>query len=233
MTSGHDRMGGCVLEEQECEFQELPIFSGVEADVIETFIRKVGGYVQQFQKGARIPYTHGSDPCIGIVLGGLIHVLLTDSSGCEVLGYELKDGALFGNVWAVVGTDVCSNMMLEMRKKTSVLWMPYRNLERAFGKPGRVQGIVARNMFAILSRMMFALLQQIEVLSQHTLRERLRLYLMHQGKAQKTRKVQVPGRVRLAKILGCNRSALTREIGRMEDEGVLACGGDWMELKHE
>ena len=77
------------------------------------------------------------------------------------------------------------------------------------------------------------LLQQIEVLSQHTLRERLRLYLMHQGKAQRTRKVQVPGRVRLAKVLGCNRSALTREIGRMEDEGVLACGGDWMELKNE
>ena len=53
---------GGVLEEQECEFQELPIFSGVEADAIEAFIRKVGGYVQQFQKGARIPYTHGSDP---------------------------------------------------------------------------------------------------------------------------------------------------------------------------
>ena len=221
------------MEEQEYEFQGLPIFSGVDEDAIESFIRDVGGYVQQFRKGARLPYTHGSDPCIGIVLDGLIQVLLTDSSGCEVLGYELKDGALFGNVWAVVGTDVCSNMMLEMRRKTTVLWLPYRDLERAFGKPGRVKGVVAKNLFSILSRMMFSLLQQIEVLSQYTLRERLRLYLLHQGKAQKTRKVQVPGRVRLAKILGCNRSALTREVGRMEDEGILVCGDKWMELKEE
>ena len=52
-----------------------------------------------------------------------------------------------------------------------------------------------------------------------------------QEKAQGAHRVQVPGRVQLAKVLECNRSALTREIGRMEDEGILVCGDGWMELK--
>ena len=40
----------------------------------------------------------------------------------------------------------------------------------------------------------------------------------------------MPGRVQLAKELECNRSALTREISAMRNEGMLACGADWMQL---
>lgn len=45
--------------------------------------------------------------------------------------------------------------------------------------------------------------------------------------------VRVPGRVQLAKELECNRSALTREIGLMKEQGILACGPDWMQLNEE
>lgn len=222
-----------VLDEQKINFQGLPIFSGIDEDEASLFVRQVGGYVQTFSKKARIPYTHGEFPRIGIVLHGSVQVLLNDPFGNEVLGYELKAGSLFGNVWAVVGTDVCSSMMLEMRTKASILWLPYREMEKAYAETGGVQGAVARNLFAILSRMMFAMIQKIEVLSQHTVRGRLRLHLIHQAKAQGTRRVQVPGRVQLAKVLECNRSALTREIGRMEDEGMIVCGDGWMELREK
>ena len=220
-----------MLDEQEIDFQGLPIFSGIDEDEASLFVRQVGGYVQTFSKGARIPCTQGDRPRLGIVLRGSVQVLLNDPFGNEVLGYDLKKGSLFGNVWAVVGTDVCSSIMLEMRTMVSVLWLPYRELEKTYAETSGVQGPVARNLFAILSRMMFAMIQKIEVLSQHTVRGRLRLHLIQQEKAQGTRRVQVPGRVQLAKVLECNRSALTREIGRMEDEGVLVCGDSWMELK--
>ena len=216
---------------QEINFQGLPIFSGISEEEASLFVRQVGGYVQSFPKGNRISYTHGGNPRIGILLHGLVQVFLTDPFGHEVLGYELKDGALFGNVWAVVGTDVCSSMMLEMRNATTILWLPYRELEKAYEETGGIQGTVARNLFCIVTRMMFSMLQKIEVLSQHTVRGRLRLHLIQQEKAQGSHRVQVPGRVQLAKVLECNRSALTREIGHMEDEGVLVCGDGWMELK--
>ena len=219
------------MEEQEIDFQALPIFSGVDRGEAALFVRQVGGYVQSFLKGERISYTHGDTPRIGVVLEGIVQVLLTDPYGNEVLAYELKEGSLFGNVWAVVGTDVCSSVMLEMRTPASVLWLPYREMEKVCGETGGVHRLVARNLFSILSRMMFTMIQKIEVLSQHTLRGRLKLYLIQQEKAQGGHRVHVPGRVQLAKILECNRSALTREIGRMEDEGALTCGDGWMELK--
>ncbi|MBQ8698726.1 MAG: Crp/Fnr family transcriptional regulator, partial [Schwartzia sp.] len=120
------------MEEQGIDFQTLPIFSGVDREGAAQFVRQVGGYVQSFPKGERISYTHGDTPRIGIVLEGIVQVLLTDPYGNEVLAYELKDGALFGNVWAVVGTEVCSSMMLETRTSAAVLWLPYREVEKVY-----------------------------------------------------------------------------------------------------
>ena len=116
------------MEGQDIDFQGLPIFSGVSEADARDFVRQVGGYVQDFPKGTQIPYTHGESPRIGILLHGAVHVLLTDPFGNEVLGYELEDGALFGNMRAVVGADGCNNIMLEMRAKTAILWLPYREL---------------------------------------------------------------------------------------------------------
>jgi hypothetical protein len=62
------------------------------------------------------------------------------------------------------------------------------------------------------------------------LRERLILYLWYRGQRQGKARVQVPGRVQLAKELECNRSALTREISAMQAEGLLHTDEDWMEL---
>ena len=54
--------------------------------------------------------------------------------------------------------------------------------------------------------------------------------LLYKEQRKGKARVQVPGRVQLAKELECNRSALTREISAMQSEGLLKVGEDWMEL---
>lgn len=90
-----------------------------------------------------------------------------------------------------------------------------------------------RNLLVAFSRKNVLMMQKLEVLSQKTLRERLILYLLQRARHQRTMQVRVPGRVQLAKELECNRSALTREIGLMKEQGILACGPDWMQLNEE
>ena len=76
------------------------------------------------------------------------------------------------------------------------------------------------------------MMQKVELLTQKSLRERLILYLLQQEKQEHGEhgRIPVPGRIRLAKILECNRSALTREVRSMEENGLLICGEDWMQL---
>ena len=59
------------------------------------------------------------------------------------------------------------------------------------------------------------------------------LYLLQRERRQNSERVRVPGRVQLARELECNRSALTREISRMQEEGLVECGERWMQLNKE
>lgn len=217
--------------------EKLSIFRGLEPGDPEAFVKDMGGSIQRFLKKERIVYRHDDNPNLGVVVEGAVHIVLTDFAESEVLAYELQADALFGNVWAVAGTETYCGMSVDVRPKTVLLWLPYRSFlaagteKKQSARAERVYGIVRRNLLTILSRMMFVMIQKIEVLSQYTLRGRLRLYLFHQAKAQGTDRVKVPSRVELAKMLVCNRSALTREIGCMEDEGVLVCGDGWMQMK--
>ena len=46
-------------------------------------------------------------------------------------------------------------------------------------------------------------------------------------------RIEVPGRIQLARELECNRSALTREISLMQKDGLLTVGEGWMSFNHE
>ena len=55
---------------------------------------------------------------------------------------------------------------------------------------------------------------------------------MQRETQQEKDEVTVPGRLQFARELSCNRSALTREVRAMEDDGLLVTGEGWMRLDH-
>ena len=114
-----------------------------------------------------------------------------------------------------------------------VLWIPYRSLLVAGPKLGRIHGIVMKNLLEAFCNKNVLMLEKLKLLSQKSLRERIILYLLQKEKHQKTANVKVPRRMQLAKELECNRSALTREISLMKQEGLLICEDDYMCLKKD
>ena len=114
------------MGEEEVVLETLSIFRGLASGEPEAFIREMGGRIQRFAKKTRILYRHEDEPYIGVVAEGAVQVILTDRADREVIAYEVKKGALFGNVWAVIGTDVCSGMSVDVRPKSSLLWRTRR-----------------------------------------------------------------------------------------------------------
>lgn len=113
-----------------------------------------------------------------------------------------------------------------------MLWVTWRALITAGTRLGRIHGIVMKNLLEAFCRKNYLMTQQIEVLSQKTLRDRIILYLLQREQRQGTTRITVPGRTQLARELSCNRSALTREIATMEREGLVTMGDDWLALDH-
>lgn len=211
------------------DLQELPLFHGLKAEEVDQFIQAVDAQVQRYGKGVRILKTYARNDRIGILVEGSALVIAEDRLGNESVGHRLERGALFGSTTAIL-PKYSNPAGVESLTDVLVLWVPYQALIVAGPKLGRIHGIVMRNLLAAFCRKNVLMLQKMELLSQKTLRERLILYLLQRGDCQENDCVKVPGRVQLAKELECNRSALTREIGLMKDEGLLSCGPDWMKL---
>ena len=78
------------------------------------------------------------------------------------------------------------------------------------------------NMVRLIARKNRELMRKVEVVSKKTLREKILAYLSIQSQAQGSRTFELPlGRVEWAEYLNADRSALTRELAKMQAEGLI------------
>ena len=222
----------CRMQVDDLNLQELPLFHDLRMEEIEHFLQVTGAALKSYGKGERPLQIYRENTQIGVVIEGRLRVFTEDRSGNEVVGHGLSRGAMLGTNSAVLPGIGC-NSGVEALSPVLILWIPYRALLTVGTKLGRIHGLVMRNIMESLVNKNIRMLEKIELLSQKNLRERLIVYLLQQERQQGTAKVQVPGRVQLAKELECNRSALTREISLMVEGGLLRCGTDWMQLKKD
>ena len=211
------------------DLQELPLFRDISAAEVDRFIENTGAVIQRYERGSRFLKAYEANSNIGVIVEGEAQVLSEDRFGNEAISHNLERGAMLGSTSAIL-PKVPYTTNIEALTDVLVLWVPYRALLTAGPKLGRTHGIVMKNLLEAFCRKNLLMREKIELLSQKTLRERLILYLLQRERRQNREKVHVPGRVQLAKELECNRSALTREISAMRNEGMLACGADWMQL---
>ena len=214
------------------DVQNVPLFKGLSRSEIEKFVNFTGTTFKSYPRGERILEAFAPNANLGIIVTGEAQILSLDWLGNETVGHVIDSGALFGSVSAILGEDLIATSV-RLTTDATVMWIPYRSLLIAGPTLGRTHGVVMKNLLETFSRKNVLMMEKVELLSQKTLRERVILYLIQREKRQESEWVKVPGRVQLAKELECNRSALTREISQMQNEGLVEVDGRLMKLNKE
>ena len=214
------------------DIQTVPLFKGLSRIEIEKFVNFTGTTFKSYPRGERVLEAFASNANLGIIVTGEAQILSLDWLGNENVGHVIESGALFGSVSAILGEDLIATSV-RLTTESTIMWIPYRSLLIAGPTLGRTHGIVMKNLLETFSRKNVLMMQKVELLSQKTLRERVILYLIQREKRQESEWVKVPGRVQLAKELECNRSALTREISQMQNEGLVEVNGRTMKLNKD
>ena len=213
----------------DCHLEELSIFAGLKPEEVQSFVRHTAAVVKQYGRKDRLLEAYEENDQLGIIVQGTAQILTEDWLGNENVGHRLERGALVGVNSAILSAE-CSGSAVEAITPMQVMWIPYRALLVSGPRLGRIHGIVMKHILEALARKNLLMVEKMEVLSKKSLRERIIIYLLQREKRQKNEQVAVPGRVQLAKELDCNRSALTREIGLMQEEGLLETGPAWLRL---
>lgn len=130
-------------------------------------------------------------------------------------------GELFGETFAC-GLDQNANVSFSAATDAKVLFLTFSHIIHACSMACKFHHRLIENMVALIAAKNRQLMDKVDILSKRTLRDKISTYLMQEAEKKKSLLFEVPlGRVQLAEYLSANRSALTRELKAMQEDGLI------------
>lgn len=195
------------------------LFAGLSPDDVAAFLKEAPCRLSDFPRGAILLSQGDSVTAAGVLLSGKIKAYRLNRQGEENLQSVLGPGSMFGDM--LMATDRGkSPVTVEATESARVLFVPFDSIMAA---PGHFGDRMRVNLLHELSARYWALNRKVRYLSERSLRGRIALFLLDAATDQGGLTFTVPmTREAMASLLGVNRSALSRELSRMEKDGLLA-----------
>jgi len=158
---------------------------------------------------------------IGLILSGRLQIIREDAAGNRAIIAELNSGELFGESFVCAGEGE-SPVTVEVVTDCEVLFIPLQRILTPCTAACDFHNRLIANLLKIISKKNMVLNQKIDILSRRNMRDKLMAYFLLQIEGQKKNQFEIPfSRNELADYLCVDRSAMSRELGKMRDEGIL------------
>ena len=204
------------------EIGMLDLFHGISEKDLAGMMACLGGQIRTYDKGEFVSMEYDEMRWIHIVLSGTVHMIKHDVWGGETILSTSGKNQLFGETFAG-SDDPTSSVSFYSARKSRILSIPFHRVMHTCDLSCTFHHRVIENMVALIADKNKQLMEKLEVVSQKTLRKKILSYLSLQsqknhGKSEFT----IPlGRIELASYLNADRSALTRELNDMQEDGIL------------
>lgn len=203
------------------KLKNIPLFFDIKEEDFEALFLCVGAWVGRYAREEFISLDGDVTKSIGVVLSGRAEIIKEDVFGNRTVMSSLGEGDVFGEAF-VCGGHFAQTVSVQATRACEILFMPFENVMDMNSNRCAFRTTLVKNMVIMLSNKNLKLLEKLEVTTKHSLREKVLTYLSHLAQEQGSTTVLSPlGRSALADFFGADRSALTRELGRMADEGLI------------
>lgn len=200
--------------------QSSPLFSGMSGEKIRHLLPCLGATVRQFGKGTFLWHEGDTVTHCGIVLQGAVDAVRYGDDGTEELAARQRPGDVFGEL--LMAAQMPSPVSLRCAQAAEVLFLPLEGIVGGCEKCCPCHVLLRRNLLQKMGETFFQQRRRTVYLAQPSLRQRILLYLRDMQRQTGSGTFTIPyNREELATFLGVNRSALSRELGRMQQEGML------------
>ena len=196
-----------------------PLFKGLSPDDLDTLA--AAGLLRQkafakhtviFRAGSRVQE-------IGVVVQGTVHIENLDLWGTKSILSSISAGQAFAETYAFCGDALMVDAVAA--EDCTVLLLSTRVLSDASVSPA-VRDTLLHNLLAVSMHKNLSLSQRIFCTTPKTVRGRLLTYFSAQAAKAGGLEFDVPfNRQQMADHLNLDRSALSKELCKMRDEGLL------------
>ena len=195
-----------------------PLFQDLSEAELDTLAAAGHLRTRQFAKHEVIFRAGSCVREIGIVLRGSVHIENLDLWGTKSILSSVGAGQAFAETYAL-----CGDVMMVDAVAAEECEVLFVNIS-AFsgGAPGTVHEKLLRNLLTVSMRKNLSLSQRIFCTTPKTVRGRLLTYFSAQAARCGRMEFEVPfNRQQMADYLNLDRSALSKELCKMRDEGLL------------
>ncbi|MBP8855062.1 MAG: Crp/Fnr family transcriptional regulator [Oscillospiraceae bacterium] len=209
---------------------QCALFDGIAKTELAAMLSCLGGKVHTYPAASTILQAGAAVRDIGIVLSGRVQVIKEDYFGNSNLLTELNAPEIFAETFACAAIQE-SPVTVHSVTGCAILWINYRKIITPCSSACGFHAVLIGNMLRIVAGKNLLLNQKIEFLSMRTMQEKLMAYFTLQRQKSGSDSFAIPfSRQELADFLCVDRSALSRTLCKMRDDGLLRFKGNQFTL---
>ena len=206
------------------------LFRGMTGAELSDCVSALSARERQYPRGSLILRAGETTDCMGIVLTGSVTIESNDAwGGCTVLSHVGR-GGFFAETYALLRQEA---MLVDVRanEDSRILFLNLGGLAGAVHAPAPWQYKLTANLLLISAHKNLALTGRSFHTAPKTIRGRILSYLNAVSLQQHSAAFDIPfDRQQLADYLNVERTALSKELGKMRAEGLIRCRRNHFEI---
>lgn len=201
--------------------QKIPLFRGMTENEITVLMKSLNAREQDYEKNDLILHAGSKPGVIGIVLSGSVTILSDDIWGNRTILSHVEKGGIFAEAYALL-EDVPMLVDVMANEGCSILMLEPKGILSSVVSQNSWDYKFLRNLLLISSKKNLNLSGRSFHTSPKTIRERVMSYLNTLSLQNDNTEFDIPfDRQQLADYLNLERSALSKELGKMQKEGII------------
>ena len=201
------------------KMKKITVFDGIDKKEVNKLITLFGARKLTYKKDTTILTNLNNINLIGILLEGNANIVRYEANGNRNITEKLNKDDLFGEIFT---SDRSNEISVIATSYCEVLFLDYNKLITSEKQISIYQNQLVDNILQLLSLKIVYMNERIEVLTQRTIRDKLLTYFNISIRDKVTKSFVLPfSFTDLADYLSVDRSAMTREIKHLKDEGFI------------
>lgn len=202
--------------------RDSALFSGMENGEIEKLLSCLDCNKKEYKKGELVQLAGDRVVAAGLLLEGSLIAENISYSGEEDIISAFLPGDIFGDVLMSAGGKQ-SPVNITASSDSTALFIPFESIMGGCENNCPLHQRLRINLLSEISAKFLALNRKIRYLSIRSLRRRIAEFLLNTASDKNSLTFETGlSRQEMAALLGANRTALSRELGRMQQSGMIS-----------
>jgi len=199
------------------------LFENINDKNIEKLKRILKANTITYRKNVNVLSNVNQDDFIALIDSGSVQLVFSDYNGNKTIIDELSKGEIFGTLTSYIKNEEVSCITKE---PTQITFIEYNEITNDEIIKNDFYIIFIKNLIKLLSDQVESKNNRIEILTKRTTRDKLLEYFKMQSQAKGGKIFTIPlSYTELANYLSVDRSAMSREISYLKEEGFIKTDG--------